>query len=160
MELIPYITINRKRIKEKVDWDSFGSSKLWIVDLDAKRGKEMNFKVYNKLDYLDLILDISANHLDDVFDALTSGAIRVTVSGDIDNRKISSIIEATENAIFIVNSLEQYQRIRELGGSKFFSNNVFPPFYDEFYSENIQCDNCFKLVAIDDYNGRGNKETH
>ncbi len=159
MELIPYITISRKRIKEKVDWDSLSSSKLWIIDLDAKMGKEMNFKLYSKLDYLDLILDISAKHPDDVFDALTSGAIRVTVSGIIENKKISSIIEATDNAIFTVESLEQYQKIRGLGGSKFFSNIISPPFYDEFYSQNIECDNCYKLVTIEEYNGGRNKET-
>lgn len=154
MEIIPYISVNRKRILERFDPENINYSKLWIIDLDAKRGKEMNFKLYSKLDFLDLFIDISAVHPDDVFDALTMGAQRVTVSNDISNERARKIIDSTEDAIFIVEDLEEADNFRKLGATKFLSDKVIPPVYEEFYSFKIECENCFKLVSIEEINGR------
>ncbi len=159
MEIIPYISVNRRKILEKFDPENLSSSRIWIIDLDARRGREMNFKLYNKLDFLDLYLDIAAVHPDDVFDALTMGAVGVTVSNNISREKARKIIESTENAIFTVTTLEEADKLRQLGATKFLSDSLIPPIYQEFYSFKLECENCFKLVSIEELNGRRNQET-
>jgi hypothetical protein len=159
--IIPSVTVRRRKIVESDALLEYDSGPLWVVDEDFKRGKELNFVLYDDLSSLyTLYLDAEASHVDDIEDSLTAGAEMVTISERTDRKKIRDILSLTEAVIFYLREDEgKAHYFLQNGGFYIFSDMDIIKGVRIQFTGKFECENCYKIVPIGEMNAGRDKET-
>ncbi|MCL5681041.1 MAG: hypothetical protein M1515_03210 [Candidatus Thermoplasmatota archaeon] len=158
---IPVINIRKRKILEEELLADYESGPLWVVDNDAKRGRELNFKIYDDLaGQYEIYLDGEFRHKDDISDGITMGASNVTISEQIEDEAIRELLSITESMILYYRGDDHKIEIfRDEGGLYVYSDSTIPEGMKQVFTRKISCDNCILLIDIGEYNGRRDKET-
>lgn len=156
--IIPAINIKKRRIIEYDELESYSSGPIWIIDNDAKMGKEMNIGIYDDLaGQYDLYVDGEFRHRDDVADAITMGASKVTISEKMDRKNIVESLFMTENIIFFYRgNQEKLNFFLHEKGQYIYSDIEVESQGLSLFTKNLKCENCNIIVEISEYNGGRN----
>lgn len=156
--IIPAINIKKRKIIEVEELDKYVSGPIWIIDNDAKLGKEMNIRIYDDLaGQYELYVDGEFKHKDDVADAITMGANMVTISEYIDNRGMRDSLFITENIIlYFRGNKDKLALFRSEGGQYIYSNDELPDNSGKIFTRDTTCSICNIIIDIGEYNGRRN----
>ncbi|MGC8546192.1 MAG: hypothetical protein ACP5MU_00825 [Thermoplasmata archaeon] len=156
--IIPAINILKRRIRELEELEKYSSGPLWVIDNDAKAGKEMNINIYDDLaGQYELYIDGEFKHRDDVADAITMGANMVTISEKMDIKKMLDSLFITENIIFYYRgNREKMERFMSEGGRYIYSDSYVENTSINIFTRNEKCSECNIILDIGEYNGRRN----
>ncbi len=156
--IIPAINIKRRKIIEYEELENYSSGPIWIIDNDAKMGKEMNIGIYDDLaGQYDLYVDGEFRHRDDVADAITMGASRVTISEKMDRRNIVESLFMTENIIFFYRgNQEKLNFFLHEKGQYIYSDIEVESQGLSLFTKNLKCEKCNIIVEISECNGGRN----
>ncbi len=156
--IIPAINIKRRKIIEYEELENYSSGPIWIIDNDAKMGKEMNIAIYDDLaGQYDLYVDGEFRHRDDVADAITMGASRVTISEKMDRRNIVESLFMTENIIFFYRgNQEKLNFFLHEKGQYIYSDIEVESQGLSLFTKNLKCEKCNIIVEISECNGGRN----
>ncbi len=156
--IIPAISITKRKIIEYEELEKYSSGPLWVIDNDAKGGKEMNMKIYDDLaGQYELYIDAEFRHRDDVADAITMGANMVTISEKIEIKKMRDSLFMTENIIFYYRmNFERMQRFLSEGGKYIYSESYIENITVKIFTRDTRCGECDIIQDIGDFNGRRN----
>lgn len=159
--MIPAITLRNRIVVESEELDKYESGPLWVIDEDFKSGRELNFKRYDDLSGLyEIFLDGEFKHEDDIADAITAGAAMVTLSENVDRERIKKILFYTESLILYVNSNEgSADFFFDVGGQSIYSDSFVFQRATKQFSRVLSCDRCDRILPMEEFNARGNKET-
>ncbi len=156
--IIPAINIKRRKIIEYEELENYSSGPIWIIDNDAKMGKEMNIAIYDDLaGQYDLYVDGEFRHRDDVADAITMGASRVTISEKMDRRNIVESLFMSENIIFFYRgNQEKLNFFLHEKGQYIYSDIEVESQGLSLFTKNLKCEKCNIIVEISECNGGRN----
>lgn len=158
---VPMVTIRRRNIIEKKELEIYESGPLWVVDEDVKRGKELNFRIYDELSGLyEIYLDAELKYVDDVADAITSGTSLVTISGRTDREKMKSMFFYTNSLILYLGEgvKGMYDFFIRNGGEYLYCDDSRYDGIKTQFTKRLNCENCTLIEPIGDFNGGRNKE--
>lgn len=158
--VIPLITIRKNKISEADELGKYESGPLWIQDNDVKRGRELNFRIYDELSGLyEIYLDAELKYEDDVADSITAGATMVTISESIDGDKMKRMLFYTDSLIFY---LRRDSRLCDFfinnGGMYVYSDSLLINNATIQFTRELDCKNCNLIKPIGEFNGGRNKE--
>ncbi len=128
---IPIFYIEKKTIKGFKNVDDFidnvKESDIYLIDQLTFKGKDMNFKILSRLSALyGVWYDFNTRWVNDVSDAIISGAKVVVISGKkINYSFISKILSITENVALKSDDESLILIFKELGGKYVISNFTF-----------------------------------
>ncbi|MDP8012096.1 MAG: hypothetical protein ACP5F1_01395 [Thermoplasmata archaeon] len=127
---IPIYYIERKTIKGFKNLDEFidnvKSGEIYLVDQPTFKGRDINFKILTRLSALyGVWYDFNSRWIDDVSDAIISGAKIVVISGKKVNISfVTDALSITENVALKSNDENLISKFRELGGKYLISDHI------------------------------------
>lgn len=113
--------VRRKKIgglKIREFIESCEDSKLYLLDIDAYMGREMNIKVYNELSGIfDMWIDSAPRRVEDVMDLIVLGA-QYAVLNDfyMEEERIMKTLELTENIVLKSYNAGRIEKFIKNGG--------------------------------------------
>jgi len=113
--------VRRKKIgglKIKEFIENCEDSKLYLLDIDAYMGREMNIKVYNELSGIfDMWIDAAPRRVEDVMDLIVLGA-QYAVLNDVymKGKTIMKTLELTENIVLKSYNTGRIEKFIKNGG--------------------------------------------
>ena len=112
--------------KKKIDGMKIGEfverceeEKLYLLDIDAHLGREMNFKVYNSLSGIfDMWIDATPRRVEDIMDTIIVGAQYAIINDIYFMESLKDVLELTDSVILKSYSLERINNFLALGGRR------------------------------------------
>jgi len=112
--------------KKKIDGMKIGEfiercdeEKLYLLDIDAHLGREMNFKVYNSLSGIfDMWIDAAPRRVEDIMDTIIVGAQYAIINDIYFMESLKDVLELTDSVILKSYSPERINNFLALGGRR------------------------------------------
>lgn len=119
--------IDGKKIDEFVE--SFDGEVLYLLDVDAHKGSEMNFKIYDELSGLfDMWIDAAPRRHYDVMDVLVIGGNKAVITPYFTMwKEIEKAIEITDNVILKSYDVGEIDKFLSMGGKEVITSARMAP---------------------------------